>query len=73
MNLCRTPLVIKICEWGPWGVNLETGHTVLTNPHQILTDKTKATKYKKGRSLTKTLLIEDFCLEVKQTQITFSV
>ena len=19
MNLCRTPPVIKICEWGPWG------------------------------------------------------
>ena len=19
MNLCRTPPVIKLCEWGPWG------------------------------------------------------
>ena len=21
MNLCWTPPVIKICEWGPWGVH----------------------------------------------------
>ena len=20
MNLCRIPPVIKICEWGPWGI-----------------------------------------------------
>ena len=23
MNLCRTPPVIKICDWGPWAVSKE--------------------------------------------------